>query len=171
MRTVLMLMLMLAMPLARGTEPLPLFDAHVHYSQDAWERVPPKDAIAILRKAGVKRALVSSSNDDGNQKLYTEAPDIILPSLRPYRSRGDIGTWMRDDGVATYLEQRLKKYRYVAIGEFHVYGADADAPERRHYVGEHANWSRGWLAELPPDVAERIAYRNGETIFGNLLKP
>ena len=32
---------------------LPIFDAHVHYSHDAWERVPPKEAIAILRKAVV----------------------------------------------------------------------------------------------------------------------
>ena len=31
---------------------LPIFDAHVHYSHDAWENLPPKDAIAILRRAG-----------------------------------------------------------------------------------------------------------------------
>ena len=40
---------------------LPIFDAHVHYSHDAWDNLPPKEAIAILRKAGLKRALVSSS--------------------------------------------------------------------------------------------------------------
>ncbi len=33
---------------------LPIFDAHLHYSHDAWETVPPKEAIAILRKAGLK---------------------------------------------------------------------------------------------------------------------
>ena len=67
---------------------LPIFDAHVHYSHDAWENVPPKMAIEFLRKAGITHALVSSSNDDGNQKLIAEAPDLILSSLRPYRSRG-----------------------------------------------------------------------------------
>src|SRR5882724_5774484 len=55
---------------------LPIFDAHVHYSHDAWENVPPKIAIELLRKAGIKRALVSSSNDEGNQKLIAEAPDL-----------------------------------------------------------------------------------------------
>ena len=30
---------------------LPIFDAHVHYSHDAWGPVPPKDAIAILPAA------------------------------------------------------------------------------------------------------------------------
>ena len=31
--------------------------------------LPPKEAVAILRKAGLKRALVSSSGDDGTQRL------------------------------------------------------------------------------------------------------
>ena len=113
---------------------LPIFDAHVHYSHDAWEVVPPKEAIALMRRAGVKRALVSSSGDDGNQMLYAEAPDLILPSLRPYRLRSDVSTWVRDDDIARHMEERLSKYRYVAVGEFHLYGADADLPVPRRMV-------------------------------------
>ena len=248
---------------------LPIFDAHLHYSHDAWETVPPKEAIAILRKAGLKRALISSSGDDGQQRLLALAPDLVIPELRPYRSRGETGTWFRDESVIPYLEDRLKRYRYAGIGEFHLYGADADlpvprrmvqlarqhklflhahsdidaverllkqwpearilwahsgfdrpekvremlrrhdklwcdlafrtdqarggsvdpdwraaflefpgrfmvgtdsfTPERWHYIGEHANWSRQWLADLPKDVAERIAWKNGETLFGGWL--
>jgi hypothetical protein len=48
-------------------------------------------------------------------------------------------------------------------------GTDSFTPERWHYIGEHANWSRQWLADLPKDVAERIAWKNGETVFGGLL--
>ena len=59
---------------AQGTDPqLPLFDAHLHYSHDAWERLPPKDAVALMRQAGLKRAMVSSSSDEGTQKLFAEA--------------------------------------------------------------------------------------------------
>jgi hypothetical protein len=261
--------LVLAFAPARAADVLPIFDAHLHYSHDAWDVVPTKDAIAILRKAGLKRAMVSSSNDDGTQKLFEAAPDLVLPELRPYRTRGEIGTWFRDDTVLGYVEARLKKHRYVAIGEFHIYGADADSavmrrlvelakqyrlflhahadaeavdrlfaqdpqarvlwahagfappdavramlrkhrnlwadlafrsdqapggkvdagwraafmefpdrfmvgtdtftPERWHYVGEHANFSRAWLADLPKDVAEQIAWRNGETVFGRMM--
>lgn len=71
---------LLGVPAAVG-QPLPIFDAHIHYSEGTWERMPPKEAIGLLRKAGVARALVSSSNDDGTQKLYAAAPEIILPSL------------------------------------------------------------------------------------------
>ena len=97
-------------------QPLPIFDAHLHYSHDAWELVPVKDAIAILRKAGVKRALISSSGDDGQQRLFEAAPDLVIPELRVYRSRGEIGTWFRDESLIPYLEGRLAKYKYVGIG-------------------------------------------------------
>jgi len=259
-----------ALSAASAAEPrLPIFDAHVHYSHDAWDRTPPREAVAILRKAGLKRAMVSSSSDDGTQKLYAEAPDLVVPSLRPYRKRGEISTWVRDETIIPHLEERLKKYRYAAIGEFHVYGTDADlpvvrrmvqlakqhrlwlhlhgdsdaiervmvqdpearilwahsgfdrpehvramlrkhrklyadlafrndhasggkvdlawreafiefpdrflvgtdtfTPERWYYIAEHADWSRAWLADLPPDIAERIGWRNGETLFASMM--
>lgn len=254
---------------ARAAGPgMPIFDAHVHYSHDAWENTPPKEAIAILRKAGLKRAMVSSSSDDGTQMLHAEAPDLVVPSLRPYRKRGEISSWLRDETVIPHLEARLKKYRYAAIGEFHVFGADADlpvvrrtvqlakqyglwlhlhgdsdaiervlaqdpgarilwahsgfdrpetvramlrkhpklyadlayrndhasrgkvdpawreaftefpdrflvgtdtfTPERWYYIAEHADWTRAWLADLPPDIAEKIGWRNGETLFATM---
>ena len=248
---------------------MPIFDAHVHYSHDAWESTPPKAAIAILRKAGLKRAMVSSSGDDGTQKLHAEAPDLVVPSLRPYRTRGEISTWVRDETIIPHLESRLKEYRYAAIGEFHVFGADADlpvvrrtvqlaqqhrlwlhlhgdsdaiervlaqdpqarilwahsgfdrpeavramlrkhrklhadlafrndhasggkvdpawreaflefpdrflvgtdtfTPERWHYIADHADWSRAWLADLPQEVAERIGWRTGESLFAAMM--
>ncbi|MBK7470735.1 MAG: amidohydrolase family protein [Betaproteobacteria bacterium] len=125
---------MLAALPAPAQAPLPIFDAHLHYSHDAWENLPPPAAIEVLRKGGIRRALLSSSNDEGQQRLYALAPEIIVPSLRPYRTRGDLGTWVNDSSVIGYLEERLKKYRYAAVGEFHLYGADADLPVPRRMV-------------------------------------
>jgi hypothetical protein len=250
---------------------LPIFDAHLHYSHDAWESVPVPQALEILRKAGLKRALISSSGDEGQQRLYAAAPELVIPELRPYRRRGDISTWVRDESVIDYLEERLSKFRYASIGEFHLYGADADlpvpramvqlarkyglvlhahsdadaverlfrqwpqarilwahagferpervaemlrkhrnlwcdlafrsdhassgkvdagwraafsefperfmvgtdsfTPERWHYIGEHADWSRAWLADLPRELAERIAWKNGESLFASFSQP
>jgi predicted TIM-barrel fold metal-dependent hydrolase len=122
------------LPQADAANELALFDAHIHYSHDAWELVPPKQAVAILRKAGLRGALVSSSNDQGNQMLVAEAPDLIVAELRPYRTRGEIGTWVRDASVVPYLEERLAKFRYVGIGEFHLYGQDAELPVPRRMI-------------------------------------
>ena len=123
------------LPAAAQGAPMPIFDAHLHYSHDAWERLPPKDAVALMRQAGLKRAMVSSSSDEGTQKLFAEAPELVLPVLRPYRTRGEIGSWMNDASVVAHLETRLKQFNnYVAIGEYHVYGADADLPVVRRVV-------------------------------------
>ena len=135
---------------ARAASVLPIFDAHVHYSHDAWELVPPKQAIAILRAAGLSGALVSSSGDDGQQRLVAEAPELIVPELRPYRSRGEIGTWVRDDTVPRYLEERLARVRYAGIGEFHLFGADAELPVPRRMVALARE--RGLLLHAHSDV-------------------
>ena len=137
-------------------QPLPIFDAHMHYSHDAWESVPVADVIAILRKAGVRRALVSSSGDDGQQRLYAAAPDLIVPELRPYRTRGEIGTWVRDETVIPYLEQRLAKYRYAGIGEFHLFGADADLPVPRRMVELARKYNLFLHAHSDADAVERL---------------
>ena len=105
-------------------EQMPIFDAHIHYSHDAVEFLPPKEAIKTLRAAGLKKALVSSSNDNGTQLLFKAAPDLIVPSLRPYRRRGEIGSWMHDEAILEYVETRLTKSTYRAIGEFHAFGND-----------------------------------------------
>jgi hypothetical protein len=39
-------------------QPLPIFDAHLHYRHDAWDTVPVEQAIDIMRKAGLKRELI-----------------------------------------------------------------------------------------------------------------
>ena len=242
----------------------PLADVHIHYSHDAWDMLPPEAAVQALRDAGLSRAFVSSSSDDGTLKLYAIAPDLIVPVLRPYRRRGEIGTWIDDPTVVDMVSARLNKQRYAGIGEFHVFGADADkpvvramvrlakehriflhahsdaeavdriflqdpdarvlwahsgfdppdvvaamlrkhqnlwadlafrsehayggkvdpawravflefpdrfmigtdtfAPERWRYVEAHAEWTRGWLKDLPPDVAENIGRRNAERL-------
>jgi len=116
-KPILLLLLSLAGGCAVAAE-LPIFDAHVHYSHDAWANLPPQDAIAILRRAGVVRALVSSSGDEGTQRLVALAPDLVLPSLRPYRTRSDIATWVKDESVVTFLESRLAREKSFSVAAF-----------------------------------------------------
>ena len=66
--------------------------------------------------------------------LQDVAPGVIVPELRPYRSRGELSTWAKDPTVIPFLEDLLAKRKYVAIGEFHIYGADADLPNMRRVV-------------------------------------
>ena len=121
--------------LAQATQAqMPIFDAHVHYSHDAVQQVPPAQAVQLLREAGLKGVLVSSSDDEGTQRLLQAAPDLIVPELRPYRTRADVSSWARNEGTIKYLEARMARNRYVGIGEFHLFGADADLPVPRRMV-------------------------------------
>ncbi len=106
----------------------PIFDAHIHYSRPDWDTYTPERALSILAAAGVRRAIVSSTPDDGTLKLHEKAPKSIVPFLRPYRTRGDMGSWHSDPAVQAYVEDRLKRGIYRGIGEFHLGAADASGP-------------------------------------------
>jgi len=107
---------------------LPIFDAHIHYSQSDWDALTPERALSVLARANVFRALVSSTPDDGTLKLYDRSPRGIVPFLRPYRTRDDRSSWTRDLAIATYIEERLKRGIYKGLGEAHFDVADVDAP-------------------------------------------
>src|SRR5262244_3116203 len=110
--------------LARAAD-APLADAHIHYSAPDWSVYSPDQVVAILDRAGITRALVSSTPDDGTLKLYARDPKRIVPILRPYRTRDDMAKWFEDPTVIPYLEERLAKKVHRGIGEFHLQGAQA----------------------------------------------
>jgi hypothetical protein len=111
-------------PLPAQSPELPIFDTHIHYSAPDWIEYPPARILGILEKAGIKRALVSSTPDDGTLTLYAKDPKRVVPILRPYRTRDDIGHWWQDPAVLAYVQDRLAKNRGVhkGIGEFHLFG-------------------------------------------------
>lgn len=113
---------------------LPIVDTHIHYSRDAWTQYPPEAVLALLDQGGVTRAFVSSTPDDGTVRLYEAAPDRIVPVLRPYRDRGELGSWLQDPGVVAHLEGRLRRGIYRGIGEFHLHGTEVDTPVVRQVV-------------------------------------
>jgi Amidohydrolase len=106
----------------------PLSDGHIHYSRPDWDVYSPDQIVTILDKAGIARALVSSTPDDGTLKLYERDPRRVIPILRPYRTRDDMSTWWKDPSTIPYLEQRLAKGVHRGIGEFHIHGKDIHTP-------------------------------------------
>jgi hypothetical protein len=128
-----LLVLMSPVP-AQPQQEIPIFDTHIHYNQPDWAVYPPEAILKIFDRAGVRRALVSSTPDDGTLRLYEKAPARIAPELRPYRSQGDMGSWYRDPAVLAYVEERLKRGIYKGIGEFHLFGGQANTPQIRRIV-------------------------------------
>ncbi|MGH7356881.1 MAG: amidohydrolase family protein [Candidatus Rokuibacteriota bacterium] len=127
---------LLFLPAAAGAQSgqYPIFDAHIHYSRPDWGSYTPERILSILAKAGVRRAIVSSTPDEGTLKLYEKAPKSIVPFLRPYRTRDDMGSWTRDLAVQAYVEERLKRGIYKGLGEAHFGASDVDAPVVRRFA-------------------------------------
>lgn len=119
----------------RGDESLPIFDAHLHYSSDAWGELSPKAVLALISQAGVAGALVSSTPDDGTLMLYQADPKRVVPELRPYRSQADMASWYRNPEVLAYVEKRMQQHVYHGIGEFHLADASqVDTPQMKRIV-------------------------------------
>ena len=150
--------------LATAQAPRPVIDVHIHYSHDAWPMLPPPEAIKVLREAGLKKAFVSSSSDDGTQLLYKAAPDLIVPVLRPYRRRGELGSWVKDPSIIAHVEGRLKANTYAGIGEFHAYGADADTAVMRRMVQLAKEYRIFLHAHSDADAVERMFKQNPEAL-------
>lgn len=118
---------------AAAAEELPIFDTHMHYSRGAWGSYAPGRIMDTLDAAGVARALVSSTPDEGTLRLFRHDKDRIVPFLSPYRGDANAANWTRDPGIVAYIEERLRRGIYRGIGEFHLFDeSDArSAPVRR----------------------------------------
>ena len=107
----------LAVTLAPGTGPraqpndLPVFDTHIHYSMPDWSEYPEDRILGILQQAGIRRALVSSTPDDGTIKLHgpdgfegmrragqlaASILDAIVPLMQPGVTTAEIDDKVRE---------------------------------------------------------------------------
>lgn len=121
--------------IGKGAEELPLFDAHMHWKRAAWNIYPPDVVLSMMDKNGVAMALVSSSPDDGTITLWQYAPNRIVPEMRPYNDQLGPSNWTKGEGVADYIEQRVREYPHQGIGEFHMHRIDIrDEPLIRRIV-------------------------------------
>jgi len=115
---------------AQTLPPLPLFDAHMHYNVEARSTMSPAQVVALWRKTGTVGVLATSRPNDSTLDLIAQraAGIHIIPFLRPYIVQPDRNDWFSNPKIEQYVEQELKRGIYRGIGEFHIFGKDAEAP-------------------------------------------
>jgi len=151
-------------PIGDGVNALPIFDAHMHYKEPAWDAFPVASVIELMDRSGVAMALVSSTPDEGTIMLWEYAPNRIVPELRPYHGNAGSSNWTKAPGMAQYLEKRLEMYPHEGIGEFHIHRLDtsdealfrqviAMAKARDIFLHVHSGAEPvRWLYSLDPEV-------------------
>ena len=128
--------LILGFPLAAAAqtaEHLPLFDGHMHYNQEAREVISPQEVIDLWQRLNIQYVLATSRPNEGSLDLIAlakkTAPAIkIFPFLRPYQIQADRYDWFKSEKIQAYVHTELKRGIYKGIGEFHLFGKDAEAP-------------------------------------------
>ena len=120
----------------------PLFDAHLHYNEEAWNGStgpqPPADVLARMQTSGVRAIVANSRPNAGSLALVglpqmREAGITVVPFVRLYRNRADYSSWFADETIHTMVLDELARGTpagpYRGIGEFHLYdSANANGP-------------------------------------------
>lgn len=121
----------------------PLFDAHLHYNEEAFGSNagphPLSDVLARMQRNGVRGVLANSRPNAGTlalaQSELTRAAGVtVVPFIRLYRNRSDYTAWPTDESIYDMVQSEHARGSGAAgpfrgLGEFHLYdSANADAP-------------------------------------------
>jgi hypothetical protein len=112
---------------------VPLFDAHLHYNDEAIAAgYTPERVAGLFRKQQVGAIISNSRPNQGTQDLAKSvhvelAGTKLVPFVRPYRNREDYTRWHDSDEVFRFVEGELAKGTsagpYRGIGEGHFYNS------------------------------------------------
>ncbi|UYV37852.1 amidohydrolase [Rhodobacteraceae bacterium D3-12] len=150
--------------MGKDAQHLPIFDAHIHYKEPAWDVYPVKSIIELMDRSGVAMGLVSSTPDEGTIMLWKYAPNRVVPELRPYHGDAGSSNWTKAPDMEAYLKERLQAYPHQGIGEFHIHRLDrsdeplfrkviAMAKARDIFLHVHSGVEPvEWLFSLDPEV-------------------
>lgn len=145
----------------------PLFDAHLHYNDEAQQPHPLPDVLARLQRSGVRAALVNSRPNAGTLSLAaareaTAAAGLrLVPFVRLYRNRADYDTWFADASIYQMVLDELARGTpagpYRGLGEFHLYdSAHADGPVARQLMQLAAERGLLVLAHVDDVAIEKL---------------
>jgi hypothetical protein len=147
----------------------PLFDAHLHYNDEAQSPHPLTDVLARMQRNGVKAIIANSRPNDGTKALAASpqaraAGVTVVPFVRLYRDRADYDNWFRDESIFDMVQAELARGTaagaFRGLGEFHLYdSANANGPVARKLMALAEDRNLAVLAHVD-DVAIDLLMAN-----------
>jgi len=167
---------MLAAPaLAQTPYAGPLFDAHLHYNDEACVHEvadpacphPLADVLSRMQRNGVRAVLANSRPNAGTRALASareatrSAGVTVVPFVRLYRDRADYSNWFRDQSIVELVNTELARGTpsgpYRGLGEFHLYdNANADGPVARQLMALADDKGLAILAHVDDVAIDRL---------------
>ncbi len=143
-----------------------LFDAHLHYNEEAREAHPLADVLGRMQRSGVRAIVANSRPNDGTRALaaapQTRAAGVsVVPFIRLYRNRADYSGWFNDESVYRMVLDELAQGSaagpYRGLGEFHLYdSANANGPVARKLMQLAQQKSLAVLAHVDDDAIDLL---------------
>jgi hypothetical protein len=154
--------LAVALPTQAADYAGPLFDAHLHYNDEAQSPHPLPDVLARMQRNGVKAIIANSRPNDGTKALASspqarQAGVTVVPFIRLYRNRADYDNWFRDETIHEMVLAELSRGTasgpFRGLGEFHLYDSgNANGPVAKKLMALAEEKSLAVLAHVD-DVA------------------
>ena len=112
---------------AQGPQ-LKIFDSHLHYNIEASPFFTLERVLDVFRRNAVGGIVANSRPNRGTQQLVeAKAPDLkVVPFIRPYRVQSDVQNWYNDPAIYELIETEYKRGYYRGVGEFHLFGQQAE---------------------------------------------
>ena len=122
-----LLLLGMSAPAQVADDRIEIFDAHLHYNWEPKPYLSLDEVLALFKQNRVTGILATSRPNDGTHALMdAKAKDlVVVPFIRPYRIRADIGSWFYDPTIFELVQEEFKRGYYRGIGEFHLSGKAA----------------------------------------------
>ncbi|NIM40037.1 MAG: amidohydrolase family protein [Hydrogenophaga sp.] len=154
----------------------PLFDAHLHYNDEACGHAstpapecphPLTDVLDRMQRNGVRAIVANSRPNDGTRALaqareQTRAAGVtVVPFVRLYRNRADYSNWFRDPSIVEMVNTELARGTpagpYRGLGEFHLYdSANADGPVAKQLMALADEKGLAVLAHVDDVAVEKL---------------
>ncbi len=154
----------------------PLFDAHLHYNDEACGHAttpapecphPLADVLERMQRNGVRAIVANSRPNDGTRALaqardQTRTAGVrVVPFVRLYRNRADYSNWFRDPSIVEMVNTELARGTpagpYRGLGEFHLYdSANADGPVAKQLMALADEKGLAILAHVDDVAVEKL---------------
>lgn len=145
----------------------PIFDAHLHYNDEARDRYPIDDALNRMQRAQVRGVLANSRPNNGSKALAAakveraKARVDIVPFVRVYRNMADYRGWFADQSIYAMVLDELERGTdagpYRGIGEFHLFNsAHADQPVARQLMQLALERRLAVLAHVDDEAIDKL---------------
>jgi hypothetical protein len=152
-----------------------LFDAHLHYNDEACVHDTPEpacphpmvDVLARMQRNGVRAVLANSRPNAGTRALASAreatraAGVIVVPFVRLYRDRADYSNWFRDESIVEMVRTELARGTpagpYRGLGEFHLYdSANANGSVARRLMALAEQQGLAVLAHVDDEAIDLL---------------